>query len=297
MNHSHLRAFLFVADCGSISSAAKELFITSTSLLQQINLLEEEVGFQLFHRSHRGVTLTASGEEFYAGSKKLLSDTDQLLARCRSIADSHALTISISVYKPYDFIHLTNAYGLKHPTVSFSYGRAEPLLIDRLSEHLTSGNFDLIQCEYHFCPPESEYDILPLAQDRLCCVLSPAHPLSKRSFIELSELNGQELFTFSNADSAIDRLDRTAARLGISIRITRALYSDYAVLKCCMDGNLYILEEKLARTLEGLSVVPLRPQIPFLHGVAHLRAPKPSVRAFLDYVRNTVHFPPEALEE
>ena len=42
MNHSHLKAFLFVADCGSIFSAAKELFITSTSLLQQINLLEQE---------------------------------------------------------------------------------------------------------------------------------------------------------------------------------------------------------------------------------------------------------------
>ena len=84
--------------------------------------------------------------------------------------------------------------------------------------------------------------------------------------------------------------------MGLHIRITRALYSDYDVLKCCMAGSVYLLEEKLALTLDSLRVVPLTPEIPFIHGVAHLRAARPCVLSFLAYIQNTVRFPSEALK-
>ena len=84
--------------------------------------------------------------------------------------------------------------------------------------------------------------------------------------------------------------------MGLHIRITRALYSDYDVLKCCMAGSVYLLEEKLALTLDSLRVVPLTPEIPFIHGVAHLRAARPCVLSFLEYIQNTVRFPSEALK-
>ena len=57
MNDTHLESFITVADCGSISKAAKKLYISPQALSQQIE------------RSTRGVTLTEAGRVFYAFAK------------------------------------------------------------------------------------------------------------------------------------------------------------------------------------------------------------------------------------
>lgn len=50
MYDKHLDSFIVIAESGSFSSAADKLFISRTALIQQINLLEKELGFQLFNR-------------------------------------------------------------------------------------------------------------------------------------------------------------------------------------------------------------------------------------------------------
>ncbi|MBQ6454671.1 MAG: LysR family transcriptional regulator, partial [Eggerthellaceae bacterium] len=51
MNDTHLTSFVAVADSGSISKAAKRLYITPQALSQQIDLLEREYNAKLFTRS------------------------------------------------------------------------------------------------------------------------------------------------------------------------------------------------------------------------------------------------------
>lgn len=51
MNDKWLKSFLAIAETGSITSAARELYITPQALLQQLNLLESAAGFKLFHRN------------------------------------------------------------------------------------------------------------------------------------------------------------------------------------------------------------------------------------------------------
>ena len=70
MYDKHLDSFIVIAESGSFSSAADKLFISRTALIQQINLLEKELGFQLFNRHNKGVCLTPSGEYFYQEAKK-----------------------------------------------------------------------------------------------------------------------------------------------------------------------------------------------------------------------------------
>ncbi len=56
------RVFLVVAECGSISGAARNLFISQPAVTQAIKLLESELGGTLFIRNSRGVALTHEGE-------------------------------------------------------------------------------------------------------------------------------------------------------------------------------------------------------------------------------------------
>ena len=53
MYNRHLETFISVADLGSFSKVAEALYISSTAVIKQINLLEQELGFTLFERTHR----------------------------------------------------------------------------------------------------------------------------------------------------------------------------------------------------------------------------------------------------
>jgi DNA-binding transcriptional LysR family regulator len=60
------KVFCYAARTGSLSEAAKELYITQPSVSHSIKLLEEQVGLQLFCRVPRGVELTKDGAVFYS---------------------------------------------------------------------------------------------------------------------------------------------------------------------------------------------------------------------------------------
>ena len=49
MYNSQLDTFIKVADLGSFNKAADAMFISSSAIIQQINLLENRCGFKLFH--------------------------------------------------------------------------------------------------------------------------------------------------------------------------------------------------------------------------------------------------------
>ena len=55
MQINHIEYFLEVARCQSISKAAKNLFITQSTLSTSIATFENELGFKLFTRLRQGV--------------------------------------------------------------------------------------------------------------------------------------------------------------------------------------------------------------------------------------------------
>ena len=63
-----------VATCGSLSEAARRVFVTQPTLTEAIRLLEEELRIAIFTRSSRGVSLTHEGEEFLASARQILDD-------------------------------------------------------------------------------------------------------------------------------------------------------------------------------------------------------------------------------
>lgn len=60
---NHIRSFLVAFEEGSLSAAARALGLTQPTLSRQITSLEEDLGFIVFERGHRSLTLTQSGLE------------------------------------------------------------------------------------------------------------------------------------------------------------------------------------------------------------------------------------------
>jgi len=82
----HLRYFVAVADAGTFTHAAEQMFIAQPTLSQQIRRLEEMVGTPLLQRRREGVRLTMAGAVLLEESRALLSQVDHGVSRTRQAA-------------------------------------------------------------------------------------------------------------------------------------------------------------------------------------------------------------------
>jgi DNA-binding transcriptional LysR family regulator len=82
----HLRYFVALADAGSFTHAAEQLFIAQPTLSQQIRRLEESIGTPLLHRRREGLRLTAAGSVLLEESRNVLSLVDHGLSQTRQAA-------------------------------------------------------------------------------------------------------------------------------------------------------------------------------------------------------------------
>lgn len=70
-----------ITETGSMSKAAERLYLSQPTLTSSVHDLEEELGFQIFNRSRKGVTLTAEGTEFLPYARQLLGQYTDLAER------------------------------------------------------------------------------------------------------------------------------------------------------------------------------------------------------------------------
>lgn len=84
MYNPQLDTFLRVAEAGSFSKAAEEMFITAPAVIKQINLLEDGLGVKLFTRTHRGLLLTEAGKSMYGDTKRIIQDCNEAVVRAKT---------------------------------------------------------------------------------------------------------------------------------------------------------------------------------------------------------------------
>src|ERR1700733_7272553 len=82
----HLRYFVALADAGSFTHAAEQMFIAQPTLSQQIRRLEEIVGTRLLQRRREGLQLTKAGAVLLDASRTVLSLVDHEVHRTRQAA-------------------------------------------------------------------------------------------------------------------------------------------------------------------------------------------------------------------
>ena len=95
MKLSQLEQIIEIANTGTISQAAVNLFISQPNLSLSIKQAEEELGTKLFYRKSSGMTLTPSGIEFVERAKEILQQIDALSEACRSDNTFFPLKLSI----------------------------------------------------------------------------------------------------------------------------------------------------------------------------------------------------------
>lgn len=73
-----LKYIIKIVECGSITEAAKQLFITQPSLSNAVKELEQELVIEIFNRSAKGISLTADGAEFLSYARQVVEQAELL---------------------------------------------------------------------------------------------------------------------------------------------------------------------------------------------------------------------------
>ena len=76
MELRQLKYFIKTAETLNFSEAARSLYITQSTLSQQVRTLEDELGCPLFHRDSHSVVLTEYGERMLPLARQTVIDAD-----------------------------------------------------------------------------------------------------------------------------------------------------------------------------------------------------------------------------
>lgn len=72
MTLQQLKYVITVAETGTITEAAKKLYISQPSLTNAIHDLEKEMNVEIFHRTNKGIDISKEGEDFLGYARQVL---------------------------------------------------------------------------------------------------------------------------------------------------------------------------------------------------------------------------------
>ncbi|SOZ55847.1 Putative transcription regulator, LysR family [Cupriavidus taiwanensis] len=93
-----LRTFVTVADSGSLSAAAPRLFLSQSSVSEQLRKLEERAGVPLLTRGRHGAQPTPAGQRLLAHARRILDLNELALQELRGHALEGELRLAVTDY-------------------------------------------------------------------------------------------------------------------------------------------------------------------------------------------------------
>ena len=235
MELRQLKYFVKSAEYLNFSVAAKHLYITQSTLSQKIKQLEYELGFELFLRNSRHISLTEAGEEFLPFARKTILDAEDGVQRLHDLQHVKTgtlrvgVTYSLSTVLTEGLISFMKTFpGIK---LEIFYKTVDELLV-LLREH----KVDFI-LSYKPLSDAPDVDSMPLFENTLALVVSKEHPLASCKNIKLSELSGKPLILPSKGLQARTMLDKLVDGKNIELVYKLELNETNILLQMVATGN------------------------------------------------------------
>lgn len=291
MYNHQLDTFVKVAERGSFSKAASELYISPTAVIKQMNLLESALGVTLFNRTHRGLTLTRAGESLLCDAHHIIQYCGEATDRAR-MADATArsvIRVGSSPMTPSSFLtKLWPKVQKRCPGASIKLVTFEntPDNARRILSHLgedidiVAGAFDDSFLKSRHCAG------MLLERMPLRVAVPSGHPLASYDSLEPSDLEGQEVLIIQRGwNEQTDRLQDFLANDLADVAVEEFPFICLDVFnRCEEEGKLLVSVDawSSAHPLLSSKAVAWNFKLPF--GILHSPDPSEQVRAVLDAI-------------
>jgi len=294
MQFRHLKTFAAVASTLNITRAARKVHLTQSSVSEQIQALEADLGARLFDRTRRGLRLTEAGQ-------RLLDHATPLLA----LADEAKAAVADAVAEPRGSV---TAGGLETlcathvPPLLASFGKAYPAIALALKSAgsgdlragVRSGGLD-IAFIFGGPPVETELASETVAEESIAIIAPRGHRLVAKPAITPQDLDG-ERFLVTETGCVYRRMfdDMVVAARAAPPRIAGEFGSLAAIGRMVQAGAGCALVPRLAVPEEVAAAVAILPwagapaTVPIAMIWRKRRVHAPALRLFLTAARE--HF-------
>lgn len=207
-----LRYFLTVAEELHFGRAAIRLHLAQPPLTRQISALEAELGFKLFDRTSRTVTLTAQGRSFLPYARGVLEQVElaQVIAGKLAAGTAGQLTLGYvsSIALSDLFSQAIQAFSLRFPDVQLTLVECAS---GSLGAQVADGRLDIGLSR--LLPQGEAVQALSLGEERLVAAVSSESPLARQASVNLAQLSAYPLILFpadygSGLNQSIEQLYR-----------------------------------------------------------------------------------------
>ncbi|MBC3257113.1 LysR family transcriptional regulator [Pseudomonas paralactis] len=207
-----LRYFLTVAEELHFGRAALRLHLAQPPLTRQISALEAELGFKLFDRTSRTVTLTAQGRAFLPYARGVLEQVElaQVIAGklAAGTAGQLALGYASSIALSDLFSQAIQAFAQRFPEVQLTLVECAS---GSLGAQVADGRLDIGLSR--LWPQSAEVQALSLGEERLVAAVSSDSPLASQTMLSVAQLSTYPLILFpadygSGLNQSIEQLYR-----------------------------------------------------------------------------------------
>jgi LysR family transcriptional regulator, cyn operon transcriptional activator len=189
MELRQLKYFVKTAQTLNFSEAARALFVTQSTLSQQIRCLEQELGVDLFSRSSHSVVLTESGEHLLPIAVRTLQDAEQCFIQISDLKQMLSGTLNIGI--TYTFAPIltesVREFTSQYPGVKLNITCGT---MSEVLEMLKDRRVDFVLC---FKPniTDEEIDSHILFDNQLSVIVSRNHPLATRESLSMDDIRNQ----------------------------------------------------------------------------------------------------------
>ena len=294
MHNAMLEVFVEVADRGSFTKAAETLYISSTAIMKQMNILEEHLGLQLLIRTPRGIHLTEAGKSIYKDAKFMIQYSKEAIDRAYQAQAANRQIIRVGTSALYPCKNLMDLWS----QISDEYPEFRLKVVP--FEDTNTGTayrdvgkkFDLITGSYDPFAADNRCQFLELGKHRFCLAMSKKHRLSQMESLSMTDLYGETLMIMKPGNSPInDQVRHDIEKEHPQINLVDAPhYYDIEVFNYCEENDYILL------TLEGWndihpSLITIPFQVPYCIpcGIVYSTEPGDGVQHFLDIVSSILH--------
>lgn len=269
MELRQIRYFLKVAELLNFSEASKALFITQSTLSQQIRQLENEFDTILFERNSHEVSLTEAGQQFMRYARKVIIDVDDCTQKMDDL--KNMLTGELNIGVTFTFSPLLTETVLEfmklYPHVRLNvFYKTMSELMDMLQRR----EVDFVLA---FKPTDRNDKIEShvLFNNHLSVVVSEQHSLAKRKSLTLDDLAPYDAAMPARGLQARNSFDDMIHSENSKLKIRVELNDVSILLKLIKQSKLItILADATIHDEDGLVAIPLEMTGNDMEGCIHL---------------------------
>jgi len=265
MDIRELRYFAAVFSERNLTAAAKRCFISQPSISAAITNLEAELGTTLFVRHKKGMSPTASAEEFHGVARRIIDEADAAKNLFRKPSTRKALTLGLM-----RTLDMNRTIALLKPLTSTSDVALRLVGIREIADaRIISKN--IVKPGEHF---------IPLWVERYVAALPPSHPLTLKERLRTSDLAGVPMIDRCHCEQS-EFFGRAASASRQSAAIAES--EDWAMALVAAGVGIAIVPEGVARGRADVAVREIDVDVKRQVGLAY-NAAKPLPEALQRFI-------------